>query len=132
MTSLLTILSIVGLFAICWAISKYNKDDILFWYLLVSLLAGMAGGALVNKLTAKGNNEIKTDFTQVYNPTQVSPAICVDFCTELGDTRALTAKPAGKVAEIPARDSKVSFTALSKTFGEIRGQPTKFTAFDTS
>jgi len=132
MTSLLTILSIVGLIAICWAISKYNKNDNLFWALLVALLAGMAGGALVNKLTTKSNNEIKTNFTQVYNPTQVSPANCVDFCTELGDTRALTAEPVSKVAEIPASDSKVSFTAPSKVFGEIRGQPTKFTAFDTS
>lgn len=132
MTSLLTILSIVGLIAICWAISKYNKNDYLFLVLLVSLLAGMAGGALANKLTKKSSSEIRTDFTQVYNPTQVSPAICVDFCTELGDARAFTAKPASKVTEIPVRDSKVSFLAPSKVFGEIRGQPTDFIAFDTS
>lgn len=132
MTSLLTILSIVGLVAICWAMAKYNKSDNLFWILLVSLLAGMAGGALVNKISNDDSNEIKTNFTQVYNPTQVSPAISVDFCTKLGDTRAIKAEPASKVTEIPARDSKVSFTAPSKTSGEIRGQPTQFTAFDTS
>lgn len=132
MTSLLTILSIIGLVAICWAIAKYNKSDNLFWILLVSLLAGMAGGALVKKLDGKSYNENQTNFMQVYNPTQVSPADCVDFCTVLGDTSASKAEPAGKVAEIPARDNKVSFIAPSKTFGEIRGQPTLFTAFDTS
>lgn len=132
MTSLLTILSIVGLVSICWVIAKYNKSDNLFWTLLVSLLAGMAGGALVSKLDSKSNNETTTNFTQVYNPTQVSPATSVDFCTVLGDARAIMAEPASKVSEIPVRDSKVSFTAPSKTSGEIRGQPTPFTAFDTS
>jgi hypothetical protein len=131
MTSLLTILSIVGLVAICWMMAKYNKSDNLFWILLISLFAGMAGGALVGKLT-KAENEKKIDFTQVYNPTQVSPAICVDFCTLPDDTRAYKAEPAGKVTEIPVCDSKVDFVAPSKTFGEIRGQPTPFIPFDTS
>lgn len=129
MTSLLTILSIIGLIAICWAMAKYNKSDNLFWILLVSLFAGMAGGALTGKV-AKQNSEKKNNFTQVYNPTQVSPAICADFCTELGDARAFMAEPAGKVAEVPARDSKVISIASSKTFGGIRGQPAEFTTTD--
>lgn len=130
MTSLLTIMTVIGLITLCWLMAKYNKSDNLFWILLVSLLAGMAGGALVNKLDGKSNDE-NVNFTQVYNPTQVSPAICVDFYTTLGDAPALVAEPASKDIEIPVRDSKVD-GALSKTSGEIRGQPTPFTAFDTS
>lgn len=121
MTILLTILSIAGLIAICWAMAKYNKNDNLFWILLISLFAGMAGGALVNKLS-KSYDENTTNFMQMYNPTQVSPADCVDFYTQLGDIRATEAKPASKVIEISARDNEVS-TAPSKTSGEIRGQP---------
>lgn len=124
MTILLTILSIAGLIGICWAMAKYNKNDNLFWILLISLFAGMAGGALVNKLS-KSSDENTTNFMQMYNPTQVSPADCVDFCTELGDIRADMAKPASKVTEISARDNKVSI-APSKTSGEIRGQPPYF------
>ena len=122
MTSLLTIITLTVLIAVCWALAKYNKSDNLFWILLISLFAGMAGGAIVSKLE-KSSNEVKADFTQVYNPTQVSPAICVDFYTQLGDILASMANPASEVLEIPARDSKVSFYAPSKTSGEIRGQP---------
>lgn len=132
MLTLQTILSIIGLIAVCWIIAKYNKNDNLFWILLVSIFAGMAGRALVTKFNGTNKNEIRTDFGQVYNPTQVSPADCVDFCTLLGDTSASKAEPAVKVSEIPVRDTKVSFIALSKTFGEIRGQPTQATMFDTS
>ena len=121
MTSLLTILSIIGLIAICYVLAKYNKSDNLFWILLISLFAGMAGGALVNKLN-KVNDE-KTNFTQVYNPTQVSPAFCVDFYTQLGDILASKANPASEDIEIPVRDSKVTFIAPSEVSGEIRGQP---------
>lgn len=121
MTSLLTILSIVGLITVCWIVGKFNKSDNLFWILLISLMAGMAGGAIAGKLNAADKK--KTNFTQVYNPTQVSPANCVDFYTELGDALAYTAEPASKDVEIPAFGSKVSF-APSKVFGEIRGQPT--------
>ena len=130
MTSLLTTLSILVLIVLFWAMAKYNRSDNLFWILLISLFAGMAGGALVNKFSKKNSNEVKTDFTQVYNPTQVSPAICADFCTELGDARAFMAEPASKVAEVPARDSKVISIASSKTFGGIRGQPAEFTTTD--
>ena len=130
MTSLLTILAIIGLIAVCYVMAKYNKSDNLFWILLISLFAGMAGGALVSRLNKA--TEKKTNFTQVYNPTQVSPAACIDFYTMLGDAFALVAKPASKDTEIPAFGSKVSFAAPSKVSVEIRGQPTPFEAFDTS
>ena len=123
MTGLLTFLSIIGLITICWIMAKYNKSDNLFWILLISLFAGMAGGAIVSKLN-KSSNDVKKNFEQVYNPTQVSPANCVDFYTTLGDILASTANPASEEVEIPARDSKVCFYAPSETFGEIRGQPT--------
>lgn len=124
MTSLLTTLSILGLIVLFWAMAKYNRSDNLFWILLISLFAGMAGGALIGKFNKTNSSEVKADFTQVYNPTQVSPAICVDFYTQLGDILASMANPASEVIEIPARDSKVSFYAPSETSGEIRGQPT--------
>lgn len=137
---LLSIFSVLGCLLVSWMMAKFNKNDNLFWILLISFLAGMAGGAIVNQCSDSANDETKTNFTQVYIPTQVSPATSVDFCTELGDTHATMAEPAGKAAEIPVLGSKVSFLALSKTFGEIRGQPpTKHpmmcvinTPFDTS
>ena len=124
MTTVLTILSTIGLIAVCYVISKYHKNDNLFWMLVISLLAGMAGGAIAKKLSTTTDSKKDVMTTQVYNPTQVSPAICVDFYTQLGDILASMANPASEVLEIPARDSKVSFYAPSKTSGEIRGQPT--------
>jgi len=121
------LLTIIGLVVMCWLMAKYNKSDNLFWILLISLFAGMAGGALINKFDGKNNDE-NVNFKQVYNPTQVSPATCVDFYTELGDALAFEAKPAGQVIEIPARDIKVSI-APSKVSGEIRGQPSYFNPF---
>ncbi len=124
MTLLLTILSVIGLIAIAWSIAKYNKSDNLFWILLIALFAGMAGGAIVNKLNKEnGDKKININPEQVYSPTQVSPANCVDFYTELGDALA-SANPAVKDLEIPVRDSKIIVIAPSKTSGEIRGQPT--------
>lgn len=131
----LSIISVLGCITVSWLMAKFNKSDNLFWILLVSFLAGMAGGAIGNQANAnEPENETTTNFTQVYIPTQVSPATSVDFCTELGDTRASLAEPAVKVTEIPVLGSKVSFSALSKTFGEIRGQPPTQhpTMFDTS
>lgn len=124
MTLLLTILSIIGLIAISWGIAKYNKSDNLFWILLISLFAGMAGGAIVNKLDGKSNDEkSNNNLMQVYNPTQVSPANCVDFYAELGDALAILANPASEVIEIPARDNKIIVMAPSEVLEEIRGQP---------
>lgn len=127
MTLLLTILSVIGLIAIAWSIAKYNKSDNLFWILLISLFAGMAGGAIVNKLSKEQKDEkSNVNLKQVYNPTQVHPANCADFYTELGSALAITANPAVKDVEIPARDIKIIAIAPSKTSGEIRGQPNIF------
>lgn len=124
MTLLLTILSIIGLIAISWCIAKYNKSDNLFWILLISLFAGMAGGAIVNKLDKKSNDEKNNvNLEQVYNPTQVSPATSIDFYAMLGDALAILANPASKVIEIPVRDNKITVIASSEVSEEIRGQP---------
>ena len=124
MTLLSTILSIIGLIAISWGIAKYNKSDNLFWILLISLFAGMAGGAIVNKLDGKSNDEkSNSNLMQVYNPTQVSPASSIDFYATLGDALAISANPASEVIEIPARDNKVRVMAPSEVSEEIRGQP---------
>ena len=122
MTSLLTILTLI---VICWAMAKYNKSDNLFWILLISLFAGMAGGALINKFE-KSNDESNVNSKQVYNPTQVSPATSIDFYAQLGDAPAFTADPVVKELEIPARDSRINVVAPSKISGEIRGQPNYF------
>lgn len=128
MTILLSILSIIGLISICWLMAKYNKNDNLFWILLISLFAGMAGGAIFNKLNKKSNEENVTNFEQVYNPMQVAPAFSIDFCTEPESLLAILANPASKETEIPARDIKVS-NAPSIVYGEIRGQPNNFNPF---
>jgi len=130
MTSLLTILSVLGAVVVCWLMAKYNKNDNLFWILLVSLLAGMAGGAIFNKLNDMSKNEEKNvNFEQVYNPTQVSQALY--FCEEPGKTLTFKVKPVGQVTETPAFGIEVN-VAPSKVYrGEIRDQP-PFKPFDTS
>ena len=85
MTSLLTVLVIAALASSCYFIAKYNRNDTLFLVLLISLLAGMAGGAIFNKLNSKSDEEKKTNLTQVYNPTQNLPAESIDFYAVLGD-----------------------------------------------
>lgn len=135
--SLLAI-STVGLVVMCWLMAKYNKNDNLFLILLISLFAGMAGGAIVNKLDKERVKETITNITQVYNPTQVSPAISIDSIALPADTVAFKAEPASKDYGIPAFGSNVS--APSRLFGEIRGQPNNntlnkggpMTPFDTS
>lgn len=128
MTSLLTILSILGLIVMSWLMAKYNKNDNLFWILLISLFAGMSGGAIFNKLNNKSVEEKKSNFEQVYNPMQVSPAIGIGFCTEPEYALVITTEPASKDAETPACDIEVN-SAPSKVYGEIRGQPTNFNPF---
>lgn len=121
--SLIT-LTIIAVIILCWLMGKYNKSDNLFWILLVSMMAGMAGGAIVSKLEKKHADENKTNITQVYNPTQVSPAISIDSIAMPADIIAYKANPASKDYGIPAFGSNVS--APSKLFGEIRGQPTYY------
>ena len=125
MTTLLTIFAVIGIITLCYIIGKYNKSDNLFWMLVISLLAGMAGGAIVRKANAD-KNEKKTITTQVTYPTQVLPANCIDFYAVLGSTLAIRHNPAGKDLEIPACDSSYSSLALSKSSREIRGQPPQY------
>ena len=117
-------ITVIALIALCWLMGKYNKSDNLFWILLVSLLAGMAGGAIFNKLNAKSieGEKNNVNLTQVYIPTQVSPATSIDFYAMLGDARTFEVTPASKDLEVPAFGSKIN-VAPSMTFGEIRGQP---------
>ena len=129
MTSFLTVLLIVTLFASCYILAKYNRNDNLFMILVISLLAGMAGGAIFNKLNSKSSEEKKTNLTQVYNPTQNLPAESIDFYAELGELSALEPISVSKVVEVPACDSYVSYSPSAST-GKIRGQPTIM--FDTS
>lgn len=128
MTILLSIISIIGLVFVCWLMAKYNKSDNLFWILLISLFAGMAGGAIFNKLSKKSYEETMSNFEQVYNPMQVSPASSIGFYTEPGDSFAVKAEPASQDVETPVRDIEVK-RAPSKVYGEIRGQPTNFNPF---
>jgi hypothetical protein len=125
MTTLLSILAVIGIIALCYMIGKYNKNDNLFWVLVISLLAGMAGGAIARN--AKREKSEKTNITtQVINPTQVLPANCIDFCAVLGSTLVVRHMPVGQDTEIPARDSSYESYALSKSSKEIRGQPSQF------
>ena len=125
MTTLLSILAVIGVIALCYMISKYNKNDNLFWVLVISLLAGMAGGAIARN--AKHEKSEKTNITtQVINPTQVLPANCIDFCAVLGSTLVVRHNPVGQDTEIPARDSSYESYALSKSSREIRGQPPQY------
>ena len=122
MTTLMTILSIVGLISICYAVGKYNKSDALFWTLLISLLAGMAGGAISAKLSDNSDErEKRNDITQV-NPTQELPAASIDFFALLGSAYASEQNPVGKEQEIPAFGSNV-INAPSMSTREIRRQP---------
>jgi hypothetical protein len=127
MTGTLTILSILGLIALCWMMAKYNKNDNLFWILLISLLAGMAGGAIFHNLSKAEENS--ANFEQVYIPTQVFQADGIGFYAEPGNTIAILANPVSKEIETPAFGIKIS-TAPSEVREEIRGQP--FKPFDTS
>lgn len=126
MTSLLTVVSVIGLILICLLMAKYNKSDSLFWILLVSLFAGMAGGAIFNKLNNENDEEKQTNFEQVYNPTQVPQWLGIGFCTEPSGPIVLETEPVGKETETPAFGIKVNLIAPSKVSGEIRGQPTYF------
>lgn len=131
MTSSAAIITILVIAILLGVATRIMKDDRVFIFGMLTLLAGSMVGALMNKSDSKDSNEYNVNSTQVYNPTQVSPANCVDFHTALGNNLAPTANPASKVMEIPVRDSSVD-VAPSEAFGEIRGQPTPFIPFDTS
>ena len=125
MTSFLTVLLIIALVTSCYFVAKYNRNDNLFLILIIALLAGMAGGAIFNKLNGKSNEEKKINLTQVYNPTQDLPADCIDFYAVLGDASAFMQDPVSKVIEVPAFGSLVN-RSPSESTGKIRGQPLCF------
>lgn len=116
----MTTIALIMLIILCVLLAKYNKSDNLFWVLLVSLLVGVATGAIVGKCTSA--NKKKSNFTQVVNPTQELPAASIDFYTMLGEVVANVPKPVSQEIEVPALGSK-SYNAPSLFYGEIRGQP---------
>ena len=124
MTSTLTFLSIILLITLCYLMGKYNRSDSLFWTLVISLFAGMAGGAIFSKCQKTYYDEENSlNLTQAYNPTQVLPADSIDLCALLGETGAVEQKPVGQDEEIPAIGSKTRDAAPSESSEEIRGQP---------
>ena len=125
MTSFLTVLLIIVLICACYILAKYNRDDNLFLLLVIALLAGMAGGAIFNKLNGTSNEEKKSNNVQVCNPTQDLPANCIDFYAVLGEVRTFGSSLVSKVIEIPVLGNSVRLS-LSESFGEIRGQPVYF------
>ena len=125
MTSFLTVLLIIALVISCYLVAKYKRNDNLFLTLIIALLAGMAGGAIFNKLSDRSKEEKKINLTQVYNPTQDLPADCIDFYAELGGTSALKPAPVSKVTEVPAFGSQINHRPSEST-GKIRGQPLNF------
>lgn len=101
-------------------ISRYNESNKLFKVLFISLLLGMAGGAIGMKLF-KANTKNDNGTTQV-SPMQASPMVVFDLDAAItGDTLDVPSKPAGK-EYMPVRDS-FSINAPSSCSGEIRAQP---------
>ena len=96
----------IGLLTII-AIARYNKSVSLFLLLLVSMLGGFAGGAIVNHLS---------DDTDDTNATQVQPMRAVDQgigLFALLDASNEVEGEAGK-AETPARDIAYSMAPSEK------------------
>lgn len=121
MTSLLIVLLIIAAIGGSYLLARYNRNDNLFLILAISLLMGIAGGAIYQKLSSK-KVEKKSDLVQVYNPTQALPANAIDFVAVLGEPSALEPNPASKDNYTPVRDNKI-YGSSSESFGEIRGQP---------
>jgi disulfide bond formation protein DsbB len=100
-------------------IARYNESNKLFKVLFISLLLGMAGGAIAIKFI---NSDSKNDGTTQVAPMQASPMVVFDLNTAIfGDTLDLKSNPAGKEF-MPPRDS-FSINAPSSCSGEIRAQP---------
>lgn len=96
----------IGLLTII-GIARYNKSVSLFLLLLVSMLGGFAGGAIVNHLS---------DDTDDTNATQVQPMQAVDQgigLFALLDASNEVDGEAGK-AETPARDIAYSMAPSEK------------------
>lgn len=106
-------------------IARYNESNKLFKILFISLLLGMAGGAIAIKLL----HDDKNNGTTQVAPTQGSPMVVFDMDAMLfGDTLAIEAKPASE-GSLPDSYSSVSI-APSKCAGEIRAQPKNASPFN--
>lgn len=104
-----TIAFLLGLLTIT-VIARCNKSVSLFLILLVSMLGGFAGGALVNHLT---------DDTDNTNATQVQPMQAADQSIGLFALFDIFNKIDGEAgkAETPARDIAYSSMAPSEKLG---------------
>ena len=123
----MTLLLFVVLLVLICVIARYNEDNRLFWSLLISLLAGMAGGAMYQKLTT---SDTKSKYEQVSPmPVESSALMIVDFDKYVHnqDEIAFVQPLAGK--GFTYRDNVLK-NALSKGMGINHLQPSQF--FDTS
>lgn len=103
---MMTIAFAIGLLTII-GIARYNKSVSLFLVLLVSMLGGFAGGAIINHLT---------DDTDNTNATQVQPMQAVDQGIGLFALLDIFNKIEGEAgkAETPARDIAYSMAPSEK------------------
>lgn len=103
---MMTIAFAIGLLTIM-GIARYHKSVSLFLVLLVSMLGGFAGGAIINHLT---------DDTDNTNATQVQPMQAVDQGIGLFALLDIFDKIEGEAgkAETPARDIAYSMAPSEK------------------
>jgi hypothetical protein len=103
---MMTIAFAIGLLTIV-GIARYHKSVSLFLVLLVSMLGGFAGGAIINHLT---------DDTDNTNATQVQPMQAVDQGIGLFALLDIFDKIEGEAgkAETPARDIAYSMAPSEK------------------
>jgi len=92
----MTLLLFVILVAIICCIARYNEDNKLFWTLLISLLAGIAGGALYQKLSS-ANDTTKSKYECVSPMPTASKVLAMDvFDQPTQDTGVQTPLLAGQ------------------------------------
>lgn len=124
----MTLLLFVILLVIICAIARYNEDNKLFWILLISLLAGITGGAMYQKLTT---SDTKSKYEQV-SPMSVSPTVLTAVVFDEFET---IKERSGNKSQTPTGkgclySDIVLNIAQSEGMETIRSQPFKF--FDTS
>lgn len=118
----MTLLLFVILLVLICAIARYNEDNKLFWYLLVSLLAGIAGGAMYQKLTT---SDTKSKYEQVSPmPVESYALSTIEFDKFVQhDTCAEMPTLAGEGS--PSRDSVLK-EALSEGVEENHSRPPQY------
>jgi len=123
----MTLLLFVILLVIICAIARYNEDNKLFWILLISLLAGITGGAMYQKLTT---SDTKSKYEQV-SPMSVSPTVLTAVVFDEFET---IKERSGNASQTPTGEGCLRDIVLniapSEGMETIRSQPFKF--FDTS